>query len=655
MKELLKYLNLSIILIIACAELIPPPDVLPPKDELGEIEVVDLRAYIDENSKIDSLNNLDVEITGAPPDTTIYLAFYDPDDPAHNFIIDPNDTAGGDNKGAPPEMPSTLRINFYGEGNFTFKIRTEYLGDNYQIIAWLGEDSSITDVISVWKRFHIEYDHQEFCDFNNEEFQKRLFDAFQLYEYFSAETSNKCTYIEPIIHDIDEQPGGNWNEPLPYATILAEATTYEAIWDALEIYGDSCYQHKLGGELPHWYALLAGVTSIATLEEGLLYWLWGCTVCPLDAYSFVFIDHIKHFGYGDSAFAFTAVHELGHACGLRVPYRCEDTSCIMYERAVLPLPFLPKHFCPNCVKRLREITQFKTPLISLQYSKNPNENNELSISVSLDKIKYMIFEPVWANIYIKNNSKKIQLISPDLHDALFAIINAKEGKIIKTWRMHILYAEPRHIKLPPDSSVTFKINLLRRLAKKKYLPPGDYIFWIEYGARSNTVRFVVIEPPGEDSAICHLYLKYTKMLGGKEAKEAIKGLRQIVNDYPNSLFAPKAQENIIQYYAPHILGINNITGEVMFYKKGDIDTAILETKKLLELFPNSKEAKRYLSKLIEFYALKGQIDECLEYLHWLCPKVKGTELEDRIKEILSQSKTELKNKYKLIYGGLKNK
>ncbi len=164
-----------------------------------------LRIFPDKQSPTDTLNRRRVRVkatlNAAVAGVTVFFRSFDIDDPSSDIApIDPNGPAGNDNQGMPqegtlicPKTPCSAQTDVNGVAQVEFEVTTNP-GDNFKVAASLDQEylngvvvdpvdgvnlkdangnilptpkAKVTDMLTVWRRVHIEVDSMGLVTGNN--------------------------------------------------------------------------------------------------------------------------------------------------------------------------------------------------------------------------------------------------------------------------------------------------------------------------------------------------------------------------------------------------------------------------------------------------------------------------------------------------------
>lgn len=343
-------LLLHSLIILGCGE--GPVDGTVSQDE-GLI-VCDPRVYAPDPTTEEPDTEIVLELIVNPieEDLLVYWSVIDPDDPADDITIDPNGGGIDDNLGGVElsETPTLTDVDGKTEVKLIAKRDNEgkwHGGDNYQVIAYKGSwtgPSVESEIISLWKRMHIEYDHQ----WDNEPLMQAMQNAYGRDPYtdegIDVEKANKCAYIEVVNHDVDEA-----GEPLAELSMLFDP------WVAQD-YADNCYQHR-----QTWTVHLMGICMFHDHnQQPLNYGGWANLATGYDSWAYVCVTRITEMGYGEDMQRKVPVHEIGHysaelSDAQNNPEDHNDPTCVMNSGDI---GADDPHFCPKCVVKLRTDAAF---------------------------------------------------------------------------------------------------------------------------------------------------------------------------------------------------------------------------------------------------------------------------------------------------------
>lgn len=247
---------------------------------------------------------------------------------------------------------------------------------------------------------------------------------------------------------------------------------------------------------------------------------------------------------------------------------------------------------------------------------------ELRLELELFKKQYLFREPIWARFKVTN-------IGDGAGKFYFSNIDA----LVITDSVGIVYPcsiaiERVAITISPGQTLEKMSNILLyygigedKFRIHRYLPPGRYTIYYELNqfvgsdaykvyAKSQIDTFQVLEPKGTELEAMSLLKKSYDLFIEKKYNECITKLDQIIQEYPQSNYAPYA-----------------LFQKVSMYKIGaipDLDKTISSYYQMLNSYPDSREAVQVLSYLVHYYKTKPDEPGLINYLNDLIKKHPGT-------------------------------
>lgn len=233
----------------------------------------------------------------------------------------------------------------------------------------------------------------------------------------------------------------------------------------------------------------------------------------------------------------------------------------------------------------------------------------LQAEINLNKSVYLLREPIFLTTSVRNTGKEgVPMIPRDINGLL---LKNSKGEVIPP---HTYVSGCRFIAIevksdgteevhtevnvaePETVSFKYTFDILRyygitedKRRDPPYLPPDEYTVqnvhylykWKdkEKGEReelrSNVVKFKVIEPTGFEKEACELLREGYILRKNKQAEEAMNRYNEIIEKYPNSIYASSALYRVASIY-----NINLI----------DKRKSLQEYEKLIDRHVNSEHA-----------------------------------------------------------------
>jgi hypothetical protein len=253
---------------------------------------------------------------------------------------------------------------------------------------------------------------------------------------------------------------------------------------------------------------------------------------------------------------------------------------------------------------------------------------ELEVKLIMYKNEYLVREPIWVKIQVKNIGKEAGKFHFVTLDGL--VIEDSKGKIYPcniTWDYSPINIEPNQTLenefevllagygLPEDS---FHVRW--------YLPAEVYNIFYNLGKdeKSETLSFVILEPKGKELESMNILKESHNLFIEKKYNKCITKLNQIIQEYSQSNYAPYA-----------------LFQKVSLYKIGaipDLDKTIDSYYQMLDTYPNSREAVQVLSYLAHYYRTKPDIPGLTDYLINSIDKHPDTEVAREAQKELAKIK-----------------
>lgn len=261
---------------------------------------------------------------------------------------------------------------------------------------------------------------------------------------------------------------------------------------------------------------------------------------------------------------------------------------------------------------------------------------ELRIELELFKKQYLLREPIWARFKVTNigdEAGKFYFSNVD------ALVIADSAGVVYPCSIAI---ERVAITISPGQTLEKASNLLLyygigedKFRIHRYLPPGRYTIYYELNqwvgsdaykvyAKSQIDTFHVLQPKGTELKAMSLLKKSYDLSIEKKYNECLKKLNQIIEEHPQSNYAPYA-----------------LFQKVSMYKIGaipDLDKTIGSYYQMLNTYPNSREAVQVLSYLLHYYKTKPDIPGLINYLNGLLKRHPNTRVAEEAQKELAKIK-----------------
>jgi tetratricopeptide (TPR) repeat protein len=213
-----------------------------------------------------------------------------------------------------------------------------------------------------------------------------------------------------------------------------------------------------------------------------------------------------------------------------------------------------------------------------------NLDKKIEFRIGLDKETYLLREPIWLNLNVKNVGEEIINIlplEPSCLECLNVILVNSKGDTLRYYGAVVEHTKfPTGFPTEPGESRYNYISLLAGFGEmddnfrlRYYLKPESYEAQAFYngGVPSNKLKFKIELPKGDEKKAHDLLKEAYDYQIRKNLDKCIQKLHHIVNTYPKSVYAD------IAYYE---LGGN-------YGVKGDTKKSTEYREKLLVNYPNS--------------------------------------------------------------------
>jgi hypothetical protein len=242
--------------------------------------------------------------------------------------------------------------------------------------------------------------------------------------------------------------------------------------------------------------------------------------------------------------------------------------------------------------------------------------------VQLSKTIFFAREPIWILISYTNVSPEPQKNYAASHHRL--VLQDSSGTRYKT-SIHPEYWGS--LTLAPNETSWYEFDILqyygireRKFRGRRYLPAGHYTVYDAQGKyKSNILEFDVIDPEGIELKAMRLLKQGYNLRIEKKGQEAVQKFREIVERYPESVYAPTA-----------------IYAEISTYQISleDADKAQERRYELIEKYPASGSARARVAGVAWYHinkkGIRGKADAC-EALLDLIQTYPDSRIADRAK------------------------
>lgn len=259
-----------------------------------------------------------------------------------------------------------------------------------------------------------------------------------------------------------------------------------------------------------------------------------------------------------------------------------------------------------------------------QRGKHLGKTNQLKAELTIYKNQYLLREPVWVKMNVTNIGEEEGWFYFCTRGCLE--IEDSKGKVYQSQVASSLSP----VTIQPDKTLEYEFNLLgcfgvpeSKFRLRYYLPIEKYsiIFKLTENVRSEAYQFQILKPKDNELSAMSLLKQSYDLLIKKESNLRIETLDKIIENHPNSVYAPKA------YYERSL--VYGITLR-------DFDERLNTLSKLVEDYPNSREAVNSLPYIVETYIGKNDKTGALEYLNNLTKKNPNTDIANEAQKQLKK-------------------
>ena len=249
---------------------------------------------------------------------------------------------------------------------------------------------------------------------------------------------------------------------------------------------------------------------------------------------------------------------------------------------------------------------------------------DTKIKIKTEKKVYFILEPIWISTLIKNKNKKGPDIPRYTAGENYYILNSKGERLKPVGNIDYFDIPP----MSPNEIIEEKKDIVSVYGFKdgllgNYLPSDTYSIkyvWRQSGFEplfSNEIKIIVKEPSGIEKNAMELLKEGIRKHKEKDIEGADKEYYELVDIYPNSVYATKALMYIMLNHS---------------YKKGieHDEKRIQATKTLLEKYPNNKYINRCFRYIKDYYNKINDSEGLRDYLNKLAEITSDKKLKEKI-------------------------
>jgi len=181
------------------------------------------------------------------------------------------------------------------------------------------------------------------------------------------------------------------------------------------------------------------------------------------------------------------------------------------------------------------------------------------VEIELEKQAYILHEPIWLDVTLTNitsdtlRTHSIVFTSPN-HGSFQIEIRDNNGNLLEyTGPMDAIANVPGNLLLDAGEQDFGSINLLEYFRSQNknsgysvinwsfpFIPKGSYTINVYFeGDISNNLSFDIVEPSGKEKEVLEIIEKASKISPKLKADSFAKIFNEVVNKYPNSVFAEK--------------------------------------------------------------------------------------------------------------------
>jgi hypothetical protein len=192
------------------------------------------------------------------------------------------------------------------------------------------------------------------------------------------------------------------------------------------------------------------------------------------------------------------------------------------------------------------ISRIETPAV---------EESALEFTLACEKDTFLVGEPIWIDIRMRNLGEEaaaVKPLTPASDWFRFVVLDAQNDTLEPQGKEDIEWVGggPTFTVLPDDTLYICR-NLLEAtgpgtsetfVSGRTYLDPGSYRVSAVYGPgiASNEVRFIVVEPRGDERLALDLWRDGYQSRRQKEIKEAMAKWKSLLHNRSESVYAPSA-------------------------------------------------------------------------------------------------------------------
>lgn len=187
------------------------------------------------------------------------------------------------------------------------------------------------------------------------------------------------------------------------------------------------------------------------------------------------------------------------------------------------------------------------------------DSAKLEYRISVNKATYLLYEPVIAELCVKNVSNKTAKIYWNITEGW--VIHDQSGKLYRSALHAGMYPPYREIR-PGDSlketaGIQFYGIIIPGPYRTRTFSIGDYEVYHEQAGKNSTIRFRVMQPEGEEAEALKVYLSAYEPTADEDyanfprdeqdrlRKEEIKRFQILAGRFPKSVYAMPALNSAV--------------------------------------------------------------------------------------------------------------
>ena len=283
---------------------------------------------------------------------------------------------------------------------------------------------------------------------------------------------------------------------------------------------------------------------------------------------------------------------------------------------------------------MKEYKTILNIILTLLITTSSGITQKLTLIARTTKSVYLVGEPVWLKIILKNNSN-ITIKAPEhlwLASGIdLSLLNSDSTRL--DYKGIVSHSNSYEILIKGDSTVKY-FDLLNSYGEKEplfsprcSLNPGDYYLTATYDnfgipIQSNKIMFTIRRPSGDQAKALKLFKEaYNNWLLKKDYDKAVELYKRLINTYPNSVYVELAYNEICLW---NRLQLRNYSEVISF------------AEELLNKHPQSPYLKRMIYNIAIAYKKLDKLDQ-LDAKLWYLEKKYGSinpTMKEKIEEVI---------------------